>query len=25
VIKVRIAHDLWEGRIREKIAGRTKA
>lgn len=25
VIKVRITHDLWEGRVREKIAGRTKA
>lgn len=25
VIKVRITHDLWEGRVREKIAGRTRA
>jgi len=25
VIKVRITHDLWEGVVREKIGGRTKA
>lgn len=25
VIKVKITHDLWEGRVREKIAGRAKA
>ncbi len=25
VIKVKITHDLWEGRVREKIAGRARA
>jgi hypothetical protein len=24
IIKIRITHDLWEGRIREKITGRSK-
>ena len=25
VIKIRIIHDLWEGRVREKVVGRTRA
>lgn len=24
IVKIRISHDLWEGRIREKITGRSK-